>query len=252
MTLAELEQQRAARLDRDALPLTMTHGEADAYVKATADLDARIRTAKNALTTLASVGSDDADTQWLDFLGPARKALCDERMQIKSPIRDPKVLGRAKNLEFSIDYIDKGPTRAFTDSGYALETLRLGQLMIEAGYPLSGADPSRNYHGELTWFGSVKEAEKRIADREKKRAQAERALDAALMDDDVREKQEADAKALRDAFNSMRVKVGADPNVPGLRVVDRENQDIDEGTLTPLQQKALALAREAMRAAVTQ
>ena len=107
-----------------------------------------------------------------------------------------------------------------------------------------GADPARNYDGELPWYGSVKEVQHRLRDLDRRRQAAEGQLADALLDDAEREKREGTAKHLNDALNALRTKISADP--PYLRVVDRENDDVDESTLTPLQRQALAQARAAL------
>lgn len=105
------------------------------------------------------------------------------------------------NITLSIRTIDFG--LVIKDTGYDLTTLRLGQLMIAAGYEIVGADPDRNYSGELPWHGSIKEVEHRIKDRERRRQQAQAALDEALMDDDVRAKRDAESDIRREALNAL-------------------------------------------------
>jgi hypothetical protein len=232
MTLEQLEHLHALRSKPDDLPHTVTRGEADAYARDTATLDHRIVAAKAAMTTLAEL-SDDADVAWLDHLNAWRKALCDELLTIKSPIRDPKVMGRSQNLTVSIRCIDFGAGQ-FRDSQWALETSRLGELMVASGYAVTGADASRAYVGTLPWRGSIKEVEERLRETAKRREQAQQQLDSALMDDDVRAAQEAEAKKFRDALDTLRLR---GPNL--------DVQGVDEADLTPLQKEALARARRA-------
>jgi hypothetical protein len=106
--------------------------------------------------------------------------------------------------------------------------------MREAGYEPVGAAPERGYLGVLPWFGTIAEAEARIAALAQRRRQAQSALDDALLDDAVREQQEAEAKKFRDALNGLRLRG------PNLLV-----QGVDEADLTPLQREALARARAA-------
>jgi hypothetical protein len=96
----------------------------------------------------------------------------------------------------------------------------------------------------MPWHGSLRDLERQAKDVARRRRQAQAALDAALLDDDERARQEAEAKALNAAYNSLRVLVNADG---GLRVADRSGNDVDESTLTELQRKALERAREAFR-----
>lgn len=205
MTIDELEHQRAARLDPEDLPLSMTRAEAAAYSAATALLDQRIASCKGALATLDKLGTDDADVAWLAFLTSARETLATELLTIKSPIRDPKVMGRNINLTRSIRTIDFG-LGVLAESGHDLTTLRLGELMQSAGYEAVGADPTRNYLGVMPWFGSVSEVEQRIAARERRCAAAQAQLDEALLDDDVRAKRDAEADMRRAELNTRPVR----------------------------------------------
>jgi hypothetical protein len=235
MTLAELEQQRAAVPADDALPATATQADLAANRSRRALLDRRLMQAREAASTLATLGSADADREWLDRLNIWRPALNTELLALKPSIRDPHTLGVARNLALSIECIDFGPG-VLRDSGYELTTLRLGALMREAGYEPVGAAPERGYLGQLPWFGTIAEAEARIAALAAKRAQAQSALDDALLDDAVREQQEAEAEKWRRALDGLRLRG------PNLLVQDR-----DEADLTPLEKEALARARRAAR-----
>jgi hypothetical protein len=248
VTLEQLEQLRAARLDPRDLPHTTTRREADAYAAETAALDHRAETAKAAMATLATLATDDADAEWLDRLNVWRKTLCDELLALPSRIRDARTLGVQKNVTLSIRAIDFGGGQ-FRNSGWELESSRLGALMIADGYEVVGADPAQNYGGRLPCHGSIKEVEHRMKDAARRRARAQAQLDSALMDDDERAKQEAEAKELREALNSLRVRHGADGR--SLLVVDRDNEPIDETTLTPVERRALERARQALGEAVT-
>lgn len=112
-------------------------------------------------------GSAEADELWLGHLEAWRKTLCDELMTIKSPIRDPVTMARSRNLTLSIKIIDRGPS-VIKDFNCDLISLRLGQLMIESGYTVIGANLTCNYIGELPWHGTIKETEKRLADLAKR------------------------------------------------------------------------------------
>ena len=112
----------------------MTRREADAYAAETAGLDRRIRQAREAQATLAAVSTLDAERAWQAVLTAWRHTLCDELLTIKSPIRDKETMGRSTNLKLSIRVIDFGLRIIIEDTGYALTTLRLGDLMRAAGY----------------------------------------------------------------------------------------------------------------------
>jgi hypothetical protein len=142
-------------------------------------------------------------------------------------------MGRSQNLTLSIRLIDFGLGQ-LRDSVSDLTTLRLGELMVASGYAVVGADPSRHFLGRLPWFGSIKEVEGRLKETAKRRAEAQQRLDSALIDDDVREQQEAETNKLRAALR------GLDLRGPNLTVQGR-----DESDLTPLEREALAWFRAA-------
>jgi hypothetical protein len=248
MTVEQLEQLRAARLDLADLPAATTRRAAGDYARDTAALDHRLTTAKAALATLAELSTDDADAdaEWLGHLETWRKVLCDELLAIPSPVRDKQVLGRRQTLTFSIKCVDFGPD-AFRDTGWELESSALGALMVASGYEVVGADPSRHFGGTLPWHGSIKEVERRLRDRARRRAQAEEQLASALMDDADRAKQEAETKKLRDVANTMNLRIGDDGR---LRLFGANNQTVDEASLTELQRAALDFTRRAFAMSV--
>ena len=83
-----------------------------------------------------------------------------------------------------------------------LTTLKLGALMVADGYEIVGADPARYYGGGLPWFGSLPEVQRRLEDLDRRREEAQAALDEALLDDDVRAKRDAEAAANIAALNA--------------------------------------------------
>jgi hypothetical protein len=241
MTLAELEAKRAARKDVADLPHTMTRGEVDAYIKDTALLDRRLTQARDAIATLALL--QDPDPEWWERLKTWRQTLADELLR-PIPEPTPKDLAARRNLTLSILVCDRGPGVLKDSDDYDLQSLRLGALMRADGFEPEGSDPIRAYSGVMPWHGSLKDLERQAKDVARRRRQAQAALDAALLDDDERERQEAEARELNAAYNQMRVLVNADG---GLRVVSRDGDAVDESGLTPLQRRALARAREVFR-----
>jgi hypothetical protein len=218
VTLEQLEQQRAARLAPEQLR-NMPMNEAADYVAATATLDNRVSAAKQAVATIAELTAQaEADANWLANLGAWRAVLCDELLAIPMYTREKTIAGKRLSLNMSIDAVDRG----ITDT-YRLVVLRLGQLMQASGYQPLGADPAQNNHGRMPWFGCVKDVEQRI------KVTAERLL-------------KAQAKKLRAVGNSMRVRPDGRS---GLRVVDGDNQPVDESTLTEDQRESLAWMRAA-------
>jgi hypothetical protein len=118
-------------------------------------------------------------------------------------------------------------------SEFSLGTSRLGELMRAAGCE--------------QWHGSIKEVERRIADRAKRRAQAQSALDSALMDDEERERQEAAAREYRETCNALNITLGPDSRPDAITLVPHRTDGsvlpIEE--LTPGQRAALERMRVA-------
>ncbi len=101
----------------------------------------------------------------------ARATLSDERLQIRSPIRDRAIKERAEALEWGIKLIDKG----FGIAPLGIVTLehgRLGELMIAAGYEVDG--PA--LRGPTGWQGSLPDVEARLKTPTRQRAEAQAAL----------------------------------------------------------------------------
>jgi len=136
--LAQLEQARGERKDKAHLPRTMTRADVGAYVEHTALIDRRIAALRRATAALAALPDNESDSQWLDHVTTWRKALCDELQAMPPRLRDVTEMGTQQNLALSIRVIDFG-LGVITDTGYDLTTLRLGQLMREAGYELTDA-----------------------------------------------------------------------------------------------------------------
>ena len=225
MTLADLEARRAAIPDDDALPASATQADLARVREQRRVLDVRLTQARDATATLAAIADDAADVAWLADLNTWRKTLCTELLDIKSPIRDKVLLGRSRNLTMSIRTIDFTGDQ-FKDSGWTLESSRLGELMIASGFTLHDADPSTNYAGRLPFHGSIKDVEKRMHARATQRTRAQQALADALLDDDVREQQEAADQAGRDAVNRLHIVVGDDGKS---LVAYRNRQDYRDG-----------------------
>jgi hypothetical protein len=233
-------------LEDHKLPLSTTQGELKHLQQRRADLDRRLHQVRIATATLDAL-PDDPDPVWRVHLEAWRQTLCDELLALPARVRDPHARGLQINLTLSIKCIDFGPA-VFDNTTYDVISSRLGQLMRAAGFEPQGADPQANFGGIMPWFGSLRDLDHAAQDVPRRRAQAEAALAEALLDDDAREAQEAEATALRDALNSMRIKNSLDPNESGVYVVvDRAGTPIDETTLTPAQQRALAQFRAGSR-----
>ena len=197
-------EQRLAQLTEEFAALDLSRRRAEEEVRTCVTrmklLSYRLSVIQVASTTLAGLAPVAAEQEWLDNLTAWRKGLCDELLALPPRIRTDKELGAQQNLKLSITTIDRGPG-VINGTGYDLTTLRLGQLMREAGYAPEGADPNRNFAGVMPWMGSLPEIEGRIARRQKELDDAQAQLDEAL-DDTERARGEAEAKARRDALNA--------------------------------------------------
>jgi hypothetical protein len=144
-----------------------------------------------ATTTLANLPPVAAEEEWRDFLIKARKTLCDELLALPARIRTDHDYGVQQNLKLSIIAVDRGPGVA-NDTGFSLDTLRLGHLMREAGYS--------------AWFGSRPEVEERIERLIAQRNEAQAQLDDAMLDDDERAKRDAESAARAAKLNAAPVR----------------------------------------------
>ena len=251
MTLDQLEHLRAARQDGDDLPHTMTQREVRAYVAATALLDHRITTARDATATLAALPSLDEDARWVVDLNTWRASLCTELLTIRSPIREKAIKEQSEALTWSIRLIDFGLSISTIGPVVDLSSTRVGLLMDAAGY--TPTDP----HGPRGWRGSIKEVEHRIKVTTRQHAAAQAVLDDALMDDDHRAQVEAESARRCAVLNGMHL-TGSDgrDGLPYHLVPHRaDGSVIDLSELTDEQREALdrinaaEAAREAARRA---
>jgi hypothetical protein len=138
-------------------------------------LSARILTIRSATATMADVDQEiAATTKWFDQLTAWRKTLCDEMHSL--PIRNDRDRGKMRNLELSLQTIDSGLPG---DTGWELETLRLGELLREAGYQEAPRIENQVY-GRLPWFGSLPTVKDRLRQLSRRRDDARMRLDDAL------------------------------------------------------------------------
>jgi hypothetical protein len=152
-------------------------------------LAARIVTIRSAHATLAGLEQEiTACATWADQLRNWRKTLQEEIVALPLPIRTDRDLGKRRNLELSIQTIESGLP---ADTGFALETLRLGQLMREAGY-VEGPRVANQVHGPLPWRGTLPAVENRLKALVQQRDDARARLDEALLDDAERDRRAAE------------------------------------------------------------
>jgi hypothetical protein len=229
MTIDELELQRAALpdderapLDWPPMPLAELRERLSEHQQRRRVLDHRLATARSAAATISELAHY---AKALDFLNEARRTLCDELLALPPRIRDAELLAKQRSIDLSIQVVDFGPG-VLQGTGLSLSDIRLGDLMSQAGE---------------SWRGALPEVERMVA----RRAQAQSALDDALLDDDERAAREAAAKELRDAFNAMRVKVG--PDGGGLVAYGPDGEPLDVSKMTPLQRRAFERMDAAFR-----
>lgn len=179
--------ERLEQLRAGSIALTQARERAQRDVESLFDLEEaavrRLSAAQVAVTKLKGLPATDRDEKWLSELTQWRKILCDEILSLPQRLSSDQDIGTLQNLKLSIVVIDRGLGILF-NTGYDLTTLRLGQLMREAGYEAIGAEPRRHYSGVMPWFGSLPEVTDRIAAIEQQREEAQRRLDAALSPDD--------------------------------------------------------------------
>jgi hypothetical protein len=236
-----LVDQLATLPSIDQLPASATQADLDANRQRRLTLERDLDALNKAAADVTQLGSAEDDEAWLTQLRTWRQILVDElKTHTAYSTRNPKIKGRQNNLIASIKCIDRGP-QAIAMSDYSLVSCALGKLMIEAGFSITGADPSLNYEGVLPWFGALPEVEQRLESLATKRKQAQAALEYALLDEETRAQQEADAAALRKAMNDLIVTINAEGT--GLAAY-RNRQALLDGLpitveeMSPLEQRA--------------
>jgi hypothetical protein len=195
MTAIQADQDIAAavaQLEQDlaALPGDEIHQRPlDDLRKKREALVARIVTIRSARATLAGLEPEIAAcATWADQLRTWRKTLQDEIVALPSPIRTDRDRGRLRNLQLSVVTIDSGLP---ADTGWEVETLRLGQLMRESGY-VEGPRVANQVHGPLPWHGTLPAVENRLKALVQQRDDARARLNEALLDDAERDRRAAE------------------------------------------------------------
>ena len=230
--LAELTTQRAARKHLDELLRSMPQHEAYAYDAETAEIDALIVAIGKAASACSSMLSTlDVDVAWLPHLKVWREALSADLLAMHPRIRNEKELNQKLALEWSIRLIDHGFI-AMALPIVTLQPTRVGQLMHAAGYDVH----DDGLHGLHGWRGSLPEVEARIktvtAEREKLMAK----LDALLLPDAERAKQEAEKEAHRAAVATMNVQLNTEGS--GLSAFTKDGDPLPISDMTSEQRAA--------------
>jgi hypothetical protein len=232
--LAELTKQRAARKEADDLPRSMTQRELNAYLAETTALDAQINALSHAAAAASFPGPTlDADVEWVAFLNRSFDAIGDERMTIKSPIKDPELKRRADDLGWSMDFIHRGFKGKVTDLPIVtLAPTAIGRLMLAAGYAVEG-DGLRGPRG---WRGSLPEVEARVKALTAEREKATAKLNALLVSDAERMAQEAEQHSHRAALATMNVTLNEEGT--GLVAFTKDGDPLAVSDMTPEQRAA--------------
>lgn len=233
---AELMKQRAERQDELDLPRTLTMRQVREYLSETAKVDQQVAAFDATVERWAALPPLEPDVKWRDFLVAARQTIDGELTAMHPRIRNKEELAQQQDLTFCLRQIDTG----LSPTAVTLAPTRLGQLMAEAGYDVDG--PA--LRGPNGWQGSLKEVEQRITTLTRQRADAQAGLDSALISDEERAAQEAEAKQLRDAYNGLNVKVG---DASGL-VAYRDGAVLPLDEMTELERRAFEKANAAFRA----
>jgi hypothetical protein len=230
--LATLQQELATRKEDSDLPGNLSPRERMAYHARTADLNARISAIRVAAERLAALtASLGADIKWLNHLEQWRVQLCSELKTIQTkpaPAKEKK--DAADDIIFSMRVLDFGFRNSLPI--VTLAPTRLGGLMADAGYATEG----EALRGPNGWRGNLEDTERRVKSLRLQHAEAQVALEKALLTDEERVERDAETVALRDAFNGMNVTLGADGRTLTAFTPDGDELEIED--MTEMQRRA--------------
>lgn len=230
---AELTTKRAARKDKLDIPRTLTDRQFNAYITETATIEHEFAAFTNEVEKWHALPSIELDTRWLAFAPGARDLMSTELANIKKPMRDRDVQELAARLVFSIRLLDFGLGISAIGPIIDLSSTRIGQLMQQAGYDVTGLELLRGPNG---FRGSIPEVEARIKALTKQRAAVEAALDSALLTDDERTQRDVDDAAFREVLSTMIFKNNSTGN--GLAAFSPDGDALAVADMTPVQRKA--------------
>jgi predicted nucleic acid-binding Zn-ribbon protein len=169
------EEELAAMLDPLDYPGVWTEREKNAYTAKREALHAQITTQRHAAEHLSLVARTWAALELeLGRVTAARKDLTairarldEERAALPAFPRSRREEEYRQNLDLSIESIDSGLRKLDGASSFTLRSLRLGEMLIAAGYA-STNDAHRQFGG-IRWPGTLPELEKEIQDLTKRR-----------------------------------------------------------------------------------
>ena len=192
-TLESLQAELAALLDPLDVPGEWTPRRRAAYEAKRTALQSRVTELQHQAEQYSRAERELADfeqqlaeaVRWRDFQRETwRPQLCGELLDRSTYPRTRAELDYQQNLKLSISSIDRGLQALAGASCYTLRSLRLADLMIEAGYTPTDNERHRIFGG-LPWRGSLKEIEHEIVRLTKQRDAAVVALaDASLSNED--------------------------------------------------------------------
>ncbi len=229
---AALQKRLDAIPDDGTLPLSTTFDARAALQADRVQVGREIADLNTKVDTWAALPTPDADVKWLAHLNAWRTTIGDERLTIKSPIRDRDIKERAQRLEWTIKLIDKG----LSIGSFPIITLSaspIGPLMAAAGYVTEG--PA--LHGANGFLGGIEDVEQRIKNTTKHRAAAQAALASVLLTDDERAAKAAEDKVFYATINTMRCRVSSDGKSLIAETLDGDPLDVAD--MTPEQRTAL-------------
>ena len=202
--LAALQKELDSMRDVQASHQRDSRDVSDGHELLISSLDQRIDTLRSESTVLPQLEAQISDgIAWRDKLVEWHTKLAAE---LESPSivkpRTPQQTGLRMNLLLSLHYLEKqfSPgdgghmVRRLEDTGYSLETLRLGALMRESGFTEAPPRHGESF-GQLPWFGSLPVVEQRLKQLTERRELAKRRIEEALLSDADREQRAKDEKA---------------------------------------------------------
>jgi hypothetical protein len=157
----QLNSTLAALLDPLDYPGDWTQRQREAEEHKRHVLMARIQEVSHAEATIAKVSPQNAAlTEWFTTARRIREELVAEILDPALQHRTTLAFGRRENLRLSLGALDRG-RRVFEDTGWMLETSRLGQKLRDAGF--REAPPIENQLvGRLPFPGSIPETEQHL------------------------------------------------------------------------------------------
>ncbi len=179
---AKIQQQLSEMLDPLDIPRTWTQRQLEAYETQRGNLGVILRELGTNHATLVQVTPKiEADEKWEADLLAMRTTLLQELATLPPQIRLEKDLHFMTNRKISVRIVDFGP---HADGQWTrdISTLRLGELLLAAGY--RQFEPERNTNatvGEIEFHGCLAEVQPRLKDLRARRDDAQKRLNDALL-----------------------------------------------------------------------